>query len=133
MKCRITRSDNSFAPTQEMASCLSRVNKHLAGGKASTVTLPSRLPEKGFGDVAALDLLGPLVLGGAKDLGSETFFAHMDPPMPWVTWVATFWNASVNQNLSPGHLPSRARSSSEIAVDAARRLDPSSLGDLSTI
>jgi hypothetical protein len=56
MEYRITRSENSFTPTQEMASCLSRVRKHLAGGNASTVTLPSRLPEKGFGDVEALDL-----------------------------------------------------------------------------
>ena len=95
----MTRSDNSFSLTQEVTSCLLRVNQHLAGGNASTAIIPSRLPENGLGSVAALDLLGPVVLAGAKDLGADTFFAHMDPPTPWVTWVATFWNAVVNQNL----------------------------------
>jgi hypothetical protein len=92
-----------------MASCLSRVNKDLAGGKASTVTLPSRLPEKGFGDVEALDLLGPLVLGGAKDLGSETFFAHMDPSTPWVAWGRHILERErESESASPGHGSRRA-------------------------
>lgn len=95
----MTRSDNSFSLNQAVTSCLLQVNRHLMGGDVSTAIIPSRLPEIGWGNVAALDVLGPLVIGGAKDLGAETFFAHMDPPTPWVTWVTTFWNAVVNQNL----------------------------------
>jgi L-2,4-diaminobutyrate decarboxylase len=80
-------------------SSLLRVNEAYVGNSGSTDTLPSQLPQNGLGDVAALDLLAPLVLGGASDLGGETVFAHMNPPTPWITWVAAFWNAALNQNL----------------------------------
>jgi|GEM_PF-109910 len=61
--------------------------------------LPDALPEAGVGDRAALDWLAPHVLGGARRLGAAAALAHMDPPTPWVTWVAALWNASLNQNL----------------------------------
>ena len=61
--------------------------------------LGDHLPENGVGSIAALDQLAPLVLGGAARLGAPTAFAHKDPPTPWVTWAATLWNASLNQNL----------------------------------
>ena len=61
--------------------------------------LNSRLPEKGIGEQATLDQLAPMVLHGAAKLGSDTAFAHMDPPTPWITWVTHCWNASLNQNL----------------------------------
>lgn len=66
-------------------------------GEASP--LPDGLPETGLGEQAVLDLLGPHVLGGARRLGAETAFAHMDPPTPWISWAMTLWNASLNQNL----------------------------------
>lgn len=95
----MVRSDRSFTLPQTAVSSLLRVNEAFVGNSGSTDTLPSQLPQDGLGDSAALDLLAPLVLGGASDLGSETVFAHMNPPTPWVTWVAAFWNAALNQNL----------------------------------
>ncbi|MEL6891314.1 MAG: hypothetical protein AAFP84_06950, partial [Actinomycetota bacterium] len=48
--------------------------------------LPDHLPDRGIGSLEALDTLAPSVLHGARDLGAPGFFAHMDPPTPWVTW-----------------------------------------------
>jgi L-2,4-diaminobutyrate decarboxylase len=61
--------------------------------------LPDTLPESGRGARSALDLLAPIVFGGAARLGGVRAFAHMDPPTPWMTWATTLWNASLNQNL----------------------------------
>lgn len=61
--------------------------------------LPATLPESGLGPRATLDVLAPIVLGGAACLGGARAFAHMDPPTPWITWATTLWNASLNQNL----------------------------------
>jgi len=66
---------------------------------AAPMDLPSALPEKGLGSRTVLDHLAPNILGGAARLGSETSFAYMDPPTPWITWATTLWNASLNQNL----------------------------------
>jgi L-2,4-diaminobutyrate decarboxylase len=59
----------------------------------------TRLPEQGVGARQALDMLAPRVLAGATRLGAPHALAHMDPPTPWLTWAATLWNASLNQNL----------------------------------
>lgn len=61
--------------------------------------LPARLEERGMGEVAAMDLLAPLVMDGAARLDLPHAFAHMDPPTPWISWAATLWNARLNQNL----------------------------------
>lgn len=61
--------------------------------------LPDTFPENGDGPLTALQTLAPAVLGGARDLGAPGFFAHMDPPTPWVSWAASMWTASRNQNL----------------------------------
>ncbi len=66
---------------------------------SGTLDLPDRLPEEGLGPTAALDELAPLALGGAARLDAPGFFAHMDPPTPWVAWAAALWAASLNQNL----------------------------------
>lgn len=68
-------------------------------GDAAKGALPSRLPEDGLGEIAVLEMLAPLVLGGARPLGTRDAFAHMDPPTPWITWATTLWNAALNQNL----------------------------------
>ncbi|MDP9404986.1 MAG: pyridoxal-dependent decarboxylase [Actinomycetota bacterium] len=61
--------------------------------------LPDTLPEDGVGDHAALEqLVGP-ALRSAVRLDHPGYFAHMDPPTPWMTWAAAAWAASVNQNL----------------------------------
>lgn len=70
-----------------------------AATAAGSAALPAVWPESGLGSPAVLDLLAPLVLGGAAHLGSPTAFAHMDPPTPWVSWATALWNASLNQNL----------------------------------
>ncbi len=43
--------------------------------------------------------MAPILLDGARDLGAPGFFAHMDPPTPWITWAVSQWTASRNQNL----------------------------------
>jgi L-2,4-diaminobutyrate decarboxylase len=68
-------------------------------GGETNATVPPALPEAGLGGRATLDLLAPLVLGGASRLDGATTMAHMDPPTPWITWATTLWNASLNQNL----------------------------------
>jgi L-2,4-diaminobutyrate decarboxylase len=60
---------------------------------------PESLPELGLGDAKVLELLAPLVIGGARRLNDEVALAHMDPPTPWVTWATALWNAALNQNL----------------------------------
>lgn len=67
--------------------------------RATTTPLPIRLPEHGTGPRTALEMLAPTVLDQARDLAAPGFFAHMDPPTPWITWAATMWTASRNQNL----------------------------------
>lgn len=66
---------------------------------AGELPLPSGLPHDGAGEHAALSTLAPLALDGATRLGDAGFFAHMDPPTPWITWATALWAASRNQNL----------------------------------
>lgn len=61
--------------------------------------LPGQMPERGLGEIQALDELAPHVLGGAARLDAPDTLAHMDPPTPWITWALTLWNARLNQNL----------------------------------
>ncbi|MGV0986530.1 MAG: hypothetical protein ACOYB2_18435 [Limnohabitans sp.] len=68
-------------------------------GSATLASIPERIPEAGIDHELLLDSLAKHVLGGAARLGSETAFAHMDPPPPWITWAMAMWNASLNQNL----------------------------------
>lgn len=65
----------------------------------SAGTLPSNLPETGLGESATLDLIAPVILGGARRLNAPDALAHMDPPTPWIAWATTLWNAALNQNL----------------------------------
>jgi L-2,4-diaminobutyrate decarboxylase len=64
-----------------------------------TTTLPDRLARTGISPEQALTLVGPSLRGGARNLGHPGFLAHMDPPTPWVAWVAALLGASSNQNL----------------------------------
>ena len=61
--------------------------------------LPKKCPISGIGELETMDLLAPHVLGRAARLDRSDALAHMDPPTPWITWVAALWNASLNQNL----------------------------------
>lgn len=92
------RIDASFDPDRE---ALHRaLDALLAPGiDAANPEFGAVLPEDGIGEVKALDILAPVVIGGARRLNAETAFAHMDPPTPWVTWATSLWNAALNQNL----------------------------------
>ena len=91
--------DHSFHPDKQ--AILNAVDlllaKQIEPGNLSVIE--QKLPEQGIGEQAVLNLLAPIVLGNAAKLGSETAFAHMDPPTPWITWMMHCWNASLNQNL----------------------------------
>jgi L-2,4-diaminobutyrate decarboxylase len=63
------------------------------------IELPAMMPEVGLGAEQAMSALAGPVLGDARDLGAPGFFAHMDPPTPWITWAMHLWTASRNQNL----------------------------------
>lgn len=71
----------------------------LLGNRPGPGDLPADLPETGLGSHAALEVLAPAVLGGARRLDAPTSLDHMDPPTPWVAWATTLWNAALNQNL----------------------------------
>lgn len=73
--------------------------KLLRDTSAGSQSLPNSLPERGTGEIEALDQLAPQVFGRAAHLDSTSALAHMDPPTPWITWATALWNASLNQNL----------------------------------
>jgi len=64
-----------------------------------TAQLPADFPREGLGVIEVLELLADPVLAQSRDLGAPGFFAHMDPPTPWITWAMHLWTASRNQNL----------------------------------
>ena len=88
-------SDDSFRPHDS----LHRAVELLMAEPGTPAALPATLPEVGLGEQAVLELLAPLVLGGAAKLDAPTALAHMDPPTPWITWAMSLWNARLNQNL----------------------------------
>ncbi|UUT36655.1 pyridoxal phosphate-dependent decarboxylase family protein [Microbacterium elymi] len=45
------------------------------------------------------------------------FFAHMDPPTPWMSWAAAQWAAAMNQNLLHPDSAPAARRLERLAVD----------------
>jgi L-2,4-diaminobutyrate decarboxylase len=61
--------------------------------------IPRELPEAGRPPSEVLSDLAPWVIGKAMPLDSPGSLASMNPPTPWMTWVAALWNAAVNQNL----------------------------------
>ncbi|HKA60733.1 MAG TPA: hypothetical protein VKD28_19100 [Gemmatimonadales bacterium] len=82
----------------------------------SDAEIPGELPVLGIGDVPAIELLAPHVLGKAARLGAPHALSHMDPPTPWITWALAMWNASVNQNLLHPATAPFARKAEEMVV-----------------
>ncbi|HEV2068824.1 MAG TPA: pyridoxal-dependent decarboxylase [Acidimicrobiales bacterium] len=78
--------------------------------------LGQELPENGIGSLEALEVLASPVLGHSRDLGGAGFFAHMDPPTPWIAWVLSMWTASRNQNLLHPDTAPTARAMEETVV-----------------
>jgi len=66
--------------------------------------IPERLPDKGIGEDAAFDLFSEAILDRSAKLGSEIFFAHMDPPTPEISSKLVGLNAEFNQNMLHPHL-----------------------------
>ena len=90
--------DESFTPTKsDLDFGINPLFQGLTDN--DTDSFPDKLPEFGIGEKSTIENLAPVVFGGAANLGNPNAFAHMDPPTPWITWVTTLWNASLNQNL----------------------------------
>jgi len=89
---------DAFSPDNDG---LARAVELLVAGSAPTgaTALPTSLPEQGLGPVPTMERLAGPVLHDARDLGGAGFFAHMDPPTPWISWAMHLWTASRNQNL----------------------------------
>ena len=107
----MTENDSSFAPNEGLVNAL----ELLRHPPTEAHPLPDALPERGTGEIEALDNLAPHVFGNAACLDSASALAHMDPPTPWVTWAAALWNASLNQNLLH-------EATSPFATEAEKRL-----------
>jgi len=84
---------------------------------AQATALPSTLPDVGLGAAETLDVMAPAVLAAARDLGAPGFFAHMDPPTPWITWAMELWTASRNQNLLHPDTAPAARDLEALVID----------------
>jgi L-2,4-diaminobutyrate decarboxylase len=69
------------------------------GDPGAALPVPEAWPDAGIGGRAALAALADTALTAPTRLDHPGFFAHMDPPTPWVTWAATQWAAAMNQNL----------------------------------
>ncbi|NNF53747.1 MAG: aspartate aminotransferase family protein [Acidimicrobiales bacterium] len=89
----------------------------IASRSEETAKLPDGLPGEGMGEKEALELLAPIILDGARPLGAPGFFAHMDPPTPWITWAVQQWTASRNQNLLHADTATTARALESNVVD----------------
>ena len=90
--------DESFQPTH--LDLLAGIQPLVENSTKSTDELCfENLPEFGIGERRTITTLAPIVFNGAAHLGAAHAFAHMDPPTPWITWITTLWNASLNQNL----------------------------------
>ena len=91
----LKKLDKSFLPDTGLEAAIELLREVPSKRKI----LPEDFPESGFGELVTLELLAPYVLGGAAKLDDPKYFAHMDPPTPWITWATSLWNARLNQNL----------------------------------
>ncbi len=66
---------------------------------ALPLDVPQQWPAVGLGGMVALEHLKGPALEQVSRLDHPGFFAHMDPPTPWMTWAAAMWAAAMNQNL----------------------------------
>ena len=92
-------SDTSFELNSEGLRRAVELLDRRAYSERPSYEMPKSLPDRGLGEVEALERLAPDVLGRAAYLGASDAIAHMDPPTPWITWALALWNARLNQNL----------------------------------
>jgi len=103
------RGDGSFAPPADALRDAFSALYAPTNERDAARPLPEMLPEDGIGEGATLArMVGPM-LDNARRLDAPGFFAHMDPPTPWITWVTTAWAASTNQNLLHSDTAPQAR------------------------
>ena len=108
--------DNSFKP--EYSELLQGLKPYMEEFKFSTPeTIPEDFPENGFGEKKTIECLAPIAIGKATKLDDPLAFAHMDPPTPWITWIMSLWNASLNQNLLHPAISPVARGFEAKAID----------------
>ncbi len=67
-----------------------------SGGHAAELEI---LPQTGLGQPKALEPTATQTLDRAQNFEAAGWFAHMDPPTPWITWATQAWTAAMNQNL----------------------------------
>ncbi len=91
----VSNTDHSFSTNAGLEHAINLLQKV----SFEPLNLPKKCPNSGIGELETLDLLAPHVLGKAAPLDRSDVLAHMDPPTPWITWVAALWNARLNQNL----------------------------------
>ncbi|GAA3765078.1 hypothetical protein GCM10022240_16600 [Microbacterium kribbense] len=108
--------ESDFAPDEDgLQNALARlIDAKLRRGTAhgdpvAPLPVPAQWPADGIGSRAALARLADTALVEATRLDHAGFFAHMDPPTPWVTWAAAQWAAAMNQNLLQPDSAPRAR------------------------
>lgn len=89
---------NDFLPCQSgMKQALDRLLTLTVEHGSDTSLAPfDILPNTGLGQPAAADLAATMTLDRAPRFQSPGWFAHMDPPTPWVTQA---FAAAMNQNL----------------------------------
>lgn len=117
-------TEHDFRPD---ADGLSQALARLIAAKESTgsphisdpapLDLPTELPAIGLGSSEALNRLADLALSDATRLDHPGFFAHMDPPTPWLTWATATWSAAMNQNLLQPDSAPTARQLEPLVID----------------
>tara|TARA_Y100000588_G_C14251726_1_gene923700 strand:- start:285 stop:1496 length:1212 start_codon:yes stop_codon:yes gene_type:complete len=108
--------DHSFKPSHsDLLLGIAAVEK--VTHQSPSPGLPKKFPPNGLGERKTIEVLGPIALGKATQLGAPLAFAHMDPPTPWITWITTLWNASLNQNLLHPDVSPVARDFEKLAID----------------
>lgn len=97
--------DSDFQPHEaELQHALATLISHFNDSTGPHVgegalELPNQMPAQGIGGTDALQALAENFFPAAARLGHPGYFAHMDPPTPWMSWVGALWAAALNQNL----------------------------------
>ena len=94
-------SSSDFTPSQaQLERAFARlIDRREAPGEDAELSAVNVFPQIGMGQSQALELTADMTLDAAQNFASEHWFAHMDPPTPWITWACNAWMAAMNQNL----------------------------------
>ncbi len=94
-------TDDPFfvADESSLAASMQRLAQAFGDARSGDSRVLEILPLQGFGANRAREDLGRHTIDPATKFNAAGWFAHMDPPTPWVTWAAQMWTAALNQNL----------------------------------